>query len=220
MEFSYLQPMYNLSTFKEKDITVIIEFIKANSFAMLMAVDADYRPVATQIPFLFAEREGQLFLRGHFMKGNDHHKAIEQNKQVLVVFTGPHCYISASWYEPKHQQTASTWNYMSVHARGELRFLSDEELLQVLDDTTSFYENNPASPSLYKEMSPEYVQRLAKAIVAFEIKVSSLEHVFKLSQNRDQKSYENILAKLEAGDPNAQGVAHEMRKRKDQLFVS
>eukprot|EP01136_Pigoraptor_vietnamica_P027267 Opistho-1_new@83330 len=98
-------------------------------------------------------------------------------------------------------------------------FLSDEELLQVLDDTTSFYENNPSSPALYKEMSPEYVQRMAKAIVAFEIKVSSLEHVFKLSQNRDQKSYENILAKLEAGDLGAQGVAHEMRKRKDQLFA-
>lgn len=211
--------MYTLPTFKEKDTAVILEFMKTHSFAMLMAVDAEQRPVATQIPFLFAEREGQLYLRGHIMKGNDHHKAIEQNKQVLVVFTGPHCYISASWYEPKHQQTASTWNYMSVHARGELRFLSDQELLQVLDDTTSFYENNPSSPSLYKGMSSEYVQRMAKAIVAFEIKVSSLEHVFKLSQNRDQKSYENILAKLEAGDPNAQGVAHEMRKRKDQLFA-
>lgn len=211
--------MYNLSSFKEKDPAIVLEFMKAHSFAMLMAVDGEQRPVATQIPFLLEEREGQLYLRGHIMKGNDHHKAIEQNQQVLVVFTGPHCYISASWYEPKHQQTASTWNYMSVHARGELRFLSEEELLQVLDDTTSFYENNPASPALYKEMSPEYIQRMAKAIVAFEIKVSVLEHVFKLSQNRDQKSYENILAKLDAGDPNAQGVAHEMRKRKDQLFA-
>jgi transcriptional regulator len=212
--------MYSLSSFKEKDPAVVLEFMKANSFAMLMAVDAGQRPVATQIPFLLEEREGQLYLRGHIMKGNDHHRAVEQNKQVLVVFTGPHCYVSASWYEPQHQQTASTWNYMSVHARGELRFLSEEELLQVLDDTTSFYENNPASPSLYKEMSPDYVQRMAKAIVAFEIQVNSLEHVFKLSQNRDQKTYENILAKLDAGDPGAQGVAHEMRKRKDQLFAS
>lgn len=212
--------MYNLSSFKENDPAEVLEFMRAHSFAMLMAVDTEQRPVATQIPFLLDEREGQLYLRGHIMKGNDHHKAIEQNQQVLVVFTGPHCYISASWYEPKHQQTASTWNYMSVHARGELRFLSEEELLQVLDDTTRFYENNPSSPSLYKHMSPDYVQRMAKAIVAFEIKVSSLEHVFKLSQNRDQKTYENILAKLDAGDPNAQGVAREMRKRKDQLFAS
>lgn len=210
--------MYTLPTFKEKDPAVILEFMKAHSFAMLMAVDAEHRPVATQIPFLFAEREGQLYLRGHIMKGNDHHKALEQNKQVLVVFTGPHAYISASWYENKQQ--ASTWNYMSVHARGELSFLDGEELLKTLDDTTGYYENNPASPSLYKELSPEYVMRLTKAIVAFEIRITSIEHVFKLSQNRDQKSYENILAKLEAGDPNAQGVAHEMRKRKDQLFAS
>lgn len=212
--------MYTLPTFKEKDPAIVFEFMKAHSFAMLMAVDAEQRPVATQIPFLLEEREGQLYLRGHIMKSNDHHRAIEQNKQVLVVFTGPHCYVSASWYEPQHQQTASTWNYMSVHARGELRFLSEEELLQVLDDTTRFYENNPSSPSLYKHMSPDYVQRMAKAIVAFEIQVSSLEHVFKLSQNRDQKTYENILAKLDAGDPNAQGVAREMRKRMDQLFAS
>lgn len=210
--------MYNLPHYKEKDPAMVLGFMKQHSFATLMCVDAMQRPVATQIPFLFTERDGQLYLRGHIMKGTDHHKALEQNQQVLVLFTGPHAYVSASWYENKQQQTASTWNYMSVHAHGTLRFLSDAELLQVLDDTTSFYENDPSSPSLYKEMSPEYVQRMAKAIVAFEIKVDTLEHVFKLSQNRDQQSYENILAKLEAGDPDAQAMAKEMRKRKDQLF--
>lgn len=210
--------MYNLPAFKEKDPAVILEFMKENSFAMLLGVDAEQKPVATQIPFLFAERDGQLYLRGHIMKGNDHHQAFEQNPQVLAVFTGPHCYVSASWYENKQQ--ASTWNYMSVQAKGELSFLGEEELLRTLDDTTRFYENNPSSPSLYKELPQDYVLRLTKAIVAFEIKVSSIEHVFKLSQNRDLKSYENILAKLAVGDPNAQGVAHEMRKRKDQLFAS
>ncbi len=208
--------MYNLPHFKEKDASVVLEFMKQHSFATLICVGAEQKPVATQIPFLFAEREGQLYLRGHIMKGTDHHTALELNQQVLVLFTGPHAYVSASWYENKQQ--ASTWNYMTVHARGELTFLAEKELLEILDETTSFYENDPASPALYKEMAPGYVMRLSKAIVAFEVRVARLEHVFKLSQNRDLKSYDNILANLEAGNPGAQAVAKEMRKRKDQLF--
>ncbi len=210
--------MYNLPYYKEKDAAVVLAFMKKYSFAMLMGVDAEQKPVATQIPFLFVEREGQLYLRGHIMRGNDHHKAFETNKQVLAVFTGPHTYVSASWYS--NQQQASTWNYMSVHAQGEISFLGDKELLAILDDTTSYYENDPSSPSLYKELPEEYIMRLSKAIVAFEIRVTALDHVFKLSQNRDKQSFENILGKLQGGDADAQAVAAEMLKRKDQLFPS
>ena len=210
--------MYNLPYYKEKDSAAVLAFMKQYSFAMLMGVDAEQQPVATQIPFLFVERDGQLYLRGHIMKGNDHHKAFEANKNVLAVFTGPHTYVSASWYS--NQKQASTWNYMSVHAKGEMTFLEDNELLTMLDDLTAYYENDPSSPSLYKELPEEYVMRLTKAIIAFEIKVTSIDHVFKLSQNRDKQSFENILVKLQSGDADAQAVAAEMHKRKDQLFPS
>ena len=208
--------MYNLPYYKEKDGDKVLAFIKEHPFAMLIGVDAEQKPVATQIPFLFVEKEGHFYLRGHIMKGNDHHKAFMDNPQVLAVFTGPHTYVSASWYANKQQ--ASTWNYMAVHAKGELSFLEDNELLKMLDELTSFYENDPSSPSLYKELPEEYVMRLTKAIVAFEIKVTAIDHVFKLSQNRDKKSFENILDKLEAGDYESQAVAGEMRKRKNQFF--
>lgn len=210
--------MYHLPYFKEPDAALVLAFMKQHPFAMLMGVDADQKPVATQIPFLFSEKNGQLYLRGHIMKGNDHYRAFEANQQVLVVFTGPHTYVSASWYENKQQ--GSTWNYMSVHARGEISFLDDSELRNLLDELTSYFENDPDSPSLYKELPEEYINRLSKAIVGIEIKVDAVEHVFKLSQNRDLKSFENILSKLDAGDANAQGIASEMRKRKDQLFAS
>ncbi len=210
--------MYNLSYYKEQDAEIVLAFMKKYSFAILMGVDAEQKPVATQIPFLFVERDGQLYLRGHIMKGNDHHKAFEANKKVLAVFTGPHTYVSASWYS--NQKQASTWNYMSVHAHGEMSFLGEQELLATLDDTTNYYENDPSSPSLYKDLPEDYVLRLSKAIIAFEIKVTSLDHVFKLSQNRDQQSFENILDKLQNGDADAQAVALEMRNRKDQLFPS
>ncbi|MDB5210303.1 MAG: hypothetical protein JWQ30_1130 [Sediminibacterium sp.] len=208
--------MYNLPHYKEKDAAIVLEFIKEHPFAMLMGVDAEQRPVTTQVPFLFVEREGQLYLRGHIMKGNDHHQAFSTNKNVLAVFTGPHCYVSASWYT--NPQQGSTWNYMTVQVRGEITYLPEEELPGLLNELTSFFEKENSLAS-FKHIPDDYVTRMVKAIVAFEIKVTGIEHVFKLSQNRDQQSFETILEKLGAGDADARAVAEEMRKRKDQFFA-
>jgi transcriptional regulator len=208
--------MYNLPYYKDRNASAVLEFMKQYPFAFLSGVDADQRPVATQVPLLVTEKEGQLFLRGHIMKHNDHHLAFEQNKNVLAVFTGPHTYVSASWYENKQQ--GSTWNYMSVHAKGTMEFLPDHELRRLLDDLTSHFENDPESPALYKHIPEDYISRMAKAIVAFEIKVTAIDHVFKLSQNRDQKSFENILEKLKQGSADARAIANEMQKRKEEFF--
>ena len=208
--------MYNLPHFKEKDAEKVLAFMKQHPFVMLIGTDHEQKPVATQVPVLFSESQGQLLLRGHIMRQNDHHKAFINNNQALVVFTGPHTYVSASWYENKQQ--ASTWNYMSVHARGELNFLDDDGLLDLLDALTSHFENDDSSPSLYKELSQEYILPLTKAIVAFEIKIHSIEHVFKLSQNKDKMTYENIIQKLQASDHQSQSIAAEMSKRKKQIF--
>jgi len=149
------------------------------------------------------------------MRGTGHHKAFETNPHVLAVFTGAHTYVSASWYENKQQ--ASTWNYQSVHAQGIFQFLQEEQLLLMLEELTMYFEKE-TSPSAYKNLSPEYIQRLSKAIVAFEIEVKHLDHVFKLSQNRDEKSYDNIVHELKQGDSDAQQVAVAMEKNKDNVF--
>lgn len=196
---------------------MVMDFMRRHPFVTITGVDEAQKPVATQVPVLFVERDGQLFLRGHIMKGNDHHKAWLSNPNVLVLFTGPHCYVSASWYTNPLQ--GSTWNYMTVHAKGECVFLDDSELPGVLDTLTSQYEK-PGSPSLYKELPEEYVRRLSKAISAFEIRVTAIEHVFKLSQNRDKESFENIVVQLDAGDDQSRAIAHEMRSRKEQFFAS
>ncbi len=208
--------MYNLPYYKEKDPALVLAFMKQYPFAMLSGVDAEQKPVATQVPLLVSEKNGQLFLRGHIMRNNDHHLAFAQNNQVLALFTGPNTYVSASWYENKQQ--GSTWNYMSVHAKGEMRFLPEAELLTLLDDLTSHFENDPASPASYKNIPDDYISRMVKAIVAFEIKVTSIDNVFKLSQNRDKQSFENILGKLENGSDGARAIAAEMSKRKQQFF--
>lgn len=208
--------MYSLPHYQEKDPEKALAFIRKYPFAMLMAVDTHAQPVATQLPFLVREKDGQLYLFAHIMKGTDHHQALLQNNQVMVVFTGPHSYVSASWYSQQHQ--ASTWNYMSVHVKGDLHFLDEASLLDMLDELTSRFENNQASPSLYASLSSEYINRLSKAIVGFEISIHSIDFIAKLSQNRDQVSYENIIHHLSMGDADAQAVSKEMQIRKDQLF--
>lgn len=210
--------MYNLPYFKEQDAAVILQFIKEHPFAMLCGCDASNKPVATQIPVFIDEREDNLFLSGHIMKNTDHHKAFVQNNNVLVVFTGAHTYISASWYADRQQ--ASTWNYQSVHAKGPLVFKDEQALIAILKRTTNHFENNPHSGANFDDIPTEYVQRMVNAIVAFEIEVQHIDHVFKLSQNKDEKSYNNIVQKLNQQDGDAKEMAEIMENRKSKVFPS
>jgi transcriptional regulator len=174
-------------------------------------------PVATQVPVLIGDGEkGRLLLRGHMMRNTDHHKAFTENSDALCVFSGAHTYVSASWYS--NPQTGSTWNYMSVHARGTLRFLGEPELLAILEETTARFENDENSPALFRHLPKVYVDSLKNAIIAFELEVRKLENVFKLSQNRDESSYDNIMAKLHAQGGDALTIAEEMRKRRAEIF--
>ena len=107
---------------------------------------------------------------------------------------------------------------MSVHARGKIRFLSEPELLKIPEQTTARFENDEDSPALFRHLPKAYVDSLKNAIIAFEIEVRALENVFKLSQNRDESSYERIMQELHAQGGNARTIAEEMSKRKAQLF--
>lgn len=210
--------MYNLPHFKEPDHSVVIDFMKQHPFAMLIG-HADGRSVATQLPLLLEERNGKMILLGHMMRKQDHHLAFEKNPELLVVFTGPHTYVSATWYENKHQ--ASTWNYVSVHARGSISFLDEDGLKQALQKLSLHYENNnPHAPTVFENLSHDYTGSLLKAIVAFEIEVQSVEHVFKLSQNRDEKNYHHIIDHLKAEGGEAADVAQMMEDRKQKVFPS
>lgn len=209
--------MYNLPCFKGNDKKVLMEFIHQHPFAFLAGCDDNSQPVATQIPVFMEEREGKLYLTGHLMRNTDHHKAFEKNPAVLCVFTGPHSYVSATWYSNPHQ--ASTWNYMSVHVKGEMRFLDEEGLIDVLKKTSLHFENNnEESATAFHNLPEDYTRRLMKAIVAFEVEVQAIDNVFKLSQNRDEESYHTIVEKLAVQNGDAGLVAEEMKKRADQFF--
>ena len=208
--------MYNLSYFKDKSQETVLEFIRTHPFAFIAGC-SETGPVATQIPVFIEEKEGRLYLTGHMMRQTDHHKAFEKNENILCVFSGPHTYVSATWYTNPHQ--ASTWNYMSVHVRGRIRFLDEAELEEVLQKTSLHFEmGNHASTTVYDNLPEDYRSKLIKAIVAFEVEVDKIDHVFKLSQNRDEESYHHIMEKLRHQDSGGSFIADEMDKRKNRLY--
>ena len=209
--------MYNLPYFKEEDKEVVLKFMRDHPFVFLTGVNEENKPVATQVPVFIDEKDGKLFLTGHIMKSNDHHKAFEKNPNVLAVFTGPHVYVSGTWYS--NPQQASTWNYMSVHAKGTIRFGNEDDLIAILKRLTLHYENNnTASTTIFDNLPSEYTRPLMKAIVAFEVEITSVENVFKLSQNRDEKSFHNIMSKLNEQGSDGKFIAGEMKKIQQQLF--
>lgn len=210
--------MYNLSHFKAVNQQEVIDFMKAHPFIILCGVDDNKCPVATHVPVLFEERDGKMILLAHVMRKQQHTTAFEKNSNVLCIFSGAHAYVSASWYETKN--IASTWNYQAVHAEGKLKFLGDNELLLLLTKLTNTFENKPHSAASVKNMDEEYLRQNMKAIVAFEIEITNLQHVFKLSQNRDEKTYSNIINELSMHDAAAKEVAGIMKERKDKVFPS
>jgi transcriptional regulator len=209
--------MYNFSYFKENDRQIIMDFIEDNPFAFLTGSNLSGSQVATQIPILIEERQDELFLQGHIMRNTDHHKAFVENPNALVVFTGPNTYVSASWYS--NPQIGSTWNYMSVHIKGQINFMPEAELVLFMKKLTlKFEKGNTQSPTIYDNLPDEFLRKMMPAIVGFEIKAERIENVFKLSQNRDERSYVNIISKLEQQGGDSALIAIEMQKRKAELF--
>ncbi len=211
--------MYNFSYFKEKDRQTILDFIEDHPFAFLTGSNLSGKQVATEVPLLFEERNGDLYLKGHIMRNTDHHKAWSENPNALAVFTGPSTYVSASWYS--NPQIGSTWNYMSVHIRGQIEFMSDDELVKFMKKLTlKFEKGNKESQTIYDNLPEHFLNKMMPAIVGFEIKADEIDNVFKLSQNRDEESYLNIIAKLEEQGGSCALVAAEMKKRHSELFPS
>lgn len=209
--------MYNFSYFKEKDKQTILDFIEENPFAFMTGSYLSGAQVATQLPVLLEERNGELYLQGHVMRNTDHHKAFVENPNALLVFTGPSCYVSASWYS--NPQIGSTWNYMSVHVAGRVNFMSNEELIAFMRKLTlKFEKGNSQSLTFYDNLPKEFLDKMMPAIAGFEIKADKIENVFKLSQNRDEKSYLNIISNLEKIGGNSALIAEELKKRKQALF--
>lgn len=204
--------MYKFDHYTEKDQQKVIDFMKENSFALITGMGEKY-PVATQLPLAIEIKEGKIFLRGHLMRKTDHHLGFEKNNHVMVIFTGAHCFVSASWYTDP--SIGSTWNYLTVQAKGKIIFTDAEGTYKAVKETSDKYQGTQGS-SAFDNLPKEYIDHMVKAIVGFSIEVESLENTFKLSQNRDKESQQNIIEQLiKRGDENSRKIAKEMIKRLD-----
>ena len=191
----------------------IFDFIKNNGFATLISVNTEGVPFATHIPITLEwASENTPILRGHVSKANPHAKLLAENPQGLVIFQGAHAYISSSWYT---HENVSTWNYSAVHVYGKIRILTDAELLDSVTYLTAKYEVSVEKPLYVDEMSPDAVKKEMKGIVGFEMSLDKIDAKAKLSQNRKDVDYQQIVTELEkTKDDQAHEVARQMREKR------
>jgi len=187
--------MYIPKDFEQTNKAKSIAFMQAFNFALLVSVK-DELPIATHLPFVIEERNNEIILLSHLSKANEQWKTFT-DKEMLVVFSEPHAYISPTLYEK--QQNVPTWNYVAVHAYGKIKILeSDEEKLQVLHKQMQTFEANYIEQ--FKNLDRKYVDGLLKGIVAFEMLVTKLQSKEKLSQNKTTTERENIKQHLQESD--------------------
>jgi len=202
--------MYISKLYREEDRTKIVEFLKQNEFATLVTYDR-VKPVASHLLMEVIEDGDKLLINGHMSKANPLWKTFEKNPEVLVIFQGPHTYISPTWY---NHVNVPTWNYQSVHVYGNPRILTDrEEIYEMLSRLIARNEGNPSYRM--ETLPPDFVEKEMKGIVAFQVDVTRIEANYKLSQNRDDESYRSIVSHLdEREDEMSHGVAEAMRKQR------
>jgi transcriptional regulator len=202
--------MYKFSYFQEENPEIVLEFMQKYSFTILTGFDETY-PVATHVPLDVKVINDKIIFTGHMMKNTDHHKAFEKNDNVLVIFNGPHCYVSAQWYTT--QNVASTWNYIAVHAKGKISFTDEPSTKNIIEQITGKYEIGQ-SAAAFKNLPEKYVDGLVKAIIGFTIEVESIDNVFKLSQNHNEADRLSIIHNLrKRSDDDSRVIAEEMEKR-------
>jgi len=194
---------------RQEDRSVVLAFMRANPFAIVVST-GDGVPFATHLPLLVKEAEDRVIVRGHMAKANPHWKSMQAGQESLVIFHGPHAYISPSLYEIR--ESVPTWNYAAVHVYGEPTLFSDEEgLKEILHQMIDAFESSYMAQ--WSELSGEYRSRMMKHIVGFEIKAKRLEAKFKLSQNRTKGEQERVMQSLcQSKDSSISGVAELMQK--------
>lgn len=195
--------------FQVKNMDEVIGFMEENAFATVVSTQNE-KPIATHLPLQLQKVGTEYFLTGHLAYGNPQWRTFESCENVLVIYQGPHAYISSSWYR---NENVPTWNYQAVHVYGKTTILDDEELKQDLTKLLEKYENHRENPILWSKLSPQLLEQQLKGIVGFKIKVEEIQAAYKLSQNRDEEDYQNIIKKLQEEDNiNSQQLAQVMKK--------
>src|SRR5664280_1021003 len=191
---------------------LLIEAMRAYSFAILIGPQtdpaSDASPVATHLPLVVKDEGEHGLLEGHFARANPHWKSLA-GQTTLVVFSGPHAYVSPALYnEP---QSVPTWNYIAVHAYGTLSLVEDEPGKDVLL-TGLINANEPAYAEKWMAMPEGFRRSMLAGIIGFRIPIARIQGKFKLSQNRPETDRRSVQASQAAGDSDQQALAAWMSR--------
>ena len=203
--------MYIPSYFAQTNTATLVAFMQRFSFATIVS-QIDGRPFASHLPFAIehAEEDGRVTLLAHFAKANPQWETLA-NQTVLVIFTEPHAYISPSLYEK--ELNVPTWNYVAVHAYGQVTLVTDEaQTFELLEKQMQTFEKEYLLQ--WSQLPQEYKNTMVKGIVAFQMELTQLEGKEKLSQNKKAGEREKIMAHLaESPDGAARQIAEQMQQK-------
>ena len=206
--------MYIPNANRMDDPEALLSFMQQHSFATLVSV-IDGSPLASHLPLSIARIGEQVVIHGHFAKANPHWRAHENGGEILVIFQGAHAYISPAQYEAT--EAVPTWNYLAVHAYGEMHLLATgEETITTLEELFDSFD--PSFHRQWQNLSEKYKSGMLNGIVAFEIVVTRLEGKAKLSQNRPVIDQANVAKwLLEHENQTEQEVGRLMQKNIQSL---
>jgi len=208
--------MYLPQHFQETDRTRLFEFIEQHSFGLLIS-NLNGEQFASHLPLLVDRQAGDCgALVGHMARANPQWTMTD--RQVLAVFSGPHAYISPTWYEA--QDVVPTWNYVTVHVYGTFEIEHDHAAtLQIVRDYVSFYERSMPQPwqmsQTWQLPQPsaadaraDYIDKMARAVVGFRVAIQRIEGKWKLNQNHPRERREKVARALaERRDENSQAIS-------------
>ena len=138
-------------------------------------------------------------------------KNFKENEEVLLIFNGPHAYVSSSWYD---HENVPTWNYIAVHVYGKLKLINNDELLHSLNLLVDKYEANMNNPVRIQDFSDKTMKQL-KGIIGFKVSITEIQAAYKLSQNRNERDHQEIIDQLKKSNNPIDHQVSEMMKKKE-----
>jgi transcriptional regulator len=193
--------MYLPIAFAVTDLTVLHDFMERYSFATLVTQHSG-EMIASHIPFVLDRDAGrQGTLRGHLAIGNPQLAHLASGSEALVIFQGPHSYISPSWYAAP--ENVPTWNYTAVHASGVPKMMDRASLVGLLKELVRQNERSFEQPWNF-DPEASWIQKMLPQIAGFEIPIERLQGKFKLNQNRSMADRTRVVEILSASEDPAQ----------------
>lgn len=200
--------MFIPKIYKSQDLSLMKKIISENSFALLISSEDKIRATHSMM-MLNEDNPEEIYIETHVSKANPQAKVLKDGDEVLCDFLGAHTYISSSWYD---HVNVSTWNYEAVQIYGKIKVMNQQELYNHLEKLTSKYEKPQKCPVFVKDMGKEFAEREMKGAFGIKIFPTEIHIKQKLSQNRKESDYQNIISNLEnSEEDNSRKIADKMK---------